>query len=225
MDVESCVVPLDSALPAQLPGHADGSDRRTVSGSGRPACPTAIPIARSCIELSTGSLYWELKDGCGQLCCATRVGTPSPAARPCRRQRPTDSLWVGPAGMSDGHPDSPIVNRTLQSLLGTERWMWTVVSAHSSRHSQPSCPAMPSAQTDGQSLGPAGRHVRRPSRQPDRASECPVSTGTERWMWTVVSAHSSRHSQPSRPAMPTAQTDGQSLGPGLPRPTQSQGSG
>jgi hypothetical protein len=44
------------------------------------------------------------------------------------------SRWVRPAGMSDGHPDSPIVNRTLQPLLGTERWMWTVVSAHSSRH-------------------------------------------------------------------------------------------
>ena len=94
----------------------------------------------------------------------TRVGTPSPAARPCRRHRPTGSLWVRPAGMSDGHPDSPIVHRTIQSLLGTERWMWTVVSAHSSRHSQPSCPAMPTAQTDGQSLGPAGRHVRRPAR-------------------------------------------------------------
>jgi hypothetical protein len=35
---------------------------------------------------------------------------------------------------------------------------------------------MPTAQTDGQSLGPAGRHVRRPSRQPDRASNHPVST-------------------------------------------------
>ena len=33
------------------------------------------------------------------------------------------------------------------------------------------------AQTDGQSLGPAGRHIRRPSRSPDRASESPVSTG------------------------------------------------
>jgi hypothetical protein len=49
----------------------------------------------------------------------TRVGTPSPAARPCRRHRPTGSLWVRPAGMSDGHPDSPIVHRTLQSLLGS----------------------------------------------------------------------------------------------------------
>jgi hypothetical protein len=75
MDVDSCVSPLESALPAQLPGHADGTDRRAVSGSGRPACPTAIPIARSCIELS--SLYWEVKDGCGQLCQPTRVGTPA----------------------------------------------------------------------------------------------------------------------------------------------------
>ena len=166
MDVDSCVGPLESALLAQLPGHADGTDRRTVSGSGRPACPTAIPIARSGIRVA--SLYWELKDGCGQLCWATRlgVGTLSPAARPCRRNRPTGSLWVRPAGMSDGHPDSPIGNRTLQSLLGSERWtrMWTVVLGHSSRHSQPSCPAMPTAETDGQSLGRAGRHVRRPSR-------------------------------------------------------------
>ena len=53
MDVDSCVSPLESALPAQLPGHADGTDRRAVSGSGRPA------------------------------------------------------------GMSDGHPDSPIVNRSI----------------------------------------------------------------------------------------------------------------
>jgi hypothetical protein len=29
MDVDSCVSPLESALPAQLPGHADGTDRRT----------------------------------------------------------------------------------------------------------------------------------------------------------------------------------------------------
>ena len=29
------------------------------------------------------------------------------------------------------------------------------------RYSQPSCPALPSAQTDGTLLGPAGRHVRR----------------------------------------------------------------
>ena len=166
MDVEGCVWPLrlasESALPAQLPGHADGADRRAASGSDRPACPTASPIARSGIELS--SLYWDVKDGCGQSCQPTRVGTPSPAARPCRRRRPTGSLWVRPAGMSDGQPDSPIVHRTIQSLLGCERWMWRVVSAHSSRHSQPSCPAMPTAQTDGQPLGPAGRHVRRPSR-------------------------------------------------------------
>jgi hypothetical protein len=33
------------------------------------------------------------------------------------------------------------------------------VLGNSSRHSQPSCPAMPTAQTDGQSLGPAGRRV------------------------------------------------------------------
>ncbi len=65
---------------------------RVVAGAGRPACPTAIPIARSSIELS--SLYWEVKDRCGQLCQPTRVGTPSPAARPCRRHRPTGSLWV-----------------------------------------------------------------------------------------------------------------------------------
>ena len=65
MGVDSRVKPLESALPAQLPGHA-GPDRRAVAGSGRPACPTAVPTARSCIELS--SLYWELKDGCGQLC-------------------------------------------------------------------------------------------------------------------------------------------------------------
>ena len=45
------------------------------------------------------------------------------------------------------------------------------------RYSQPNCPAMPTAQTDEQSLRPAGRHVRRPSRPPDRVSELPVSTG------------------------------------------------
>ena len=74
------------------------------------------------------------------------------------------SRLVRPAGMSDGHPDSPSGYPSRQSLLGSERWMWTVVLGHSSRHSQPSCPAMPTEQTDGQSLGPAGRHVRRPSR-------------------------------------------------------------
>ena len=59
MGVDSCVKPLESAPPAQLPGHADGTDRRAVAGSGRPACPTAIPIARSCIRVS--GLYWEVK--------------------------------------------------------------------------------------------------------------------------------------------------------------------
>ena len=125
MDVDSRVGPLESAPPAQLPGHADGTDRRAVAGSGRPACPTAIPTARSCIRVS--SLYWELKDGCGQSCEATRVGTPSPASRPCRRHRPTGTRSVRPAGMSDGHPDRPIVHPSVQSLLGTERWMCTVV--------------------------------------------------------------------------------------------------
>jgi hypothetical protein len=68
--------------------------RRTDSaGSGRPACPTAIPIARAGTRVA--SLYWEVKDGCGQLCWATRVGTPSPAARPCRRHRRTDSAGSG----------------------------------------------------------------------------------------------------------------------------------
>ena len=92
------------------------TNRESVAWSGRPACPTAIPIARAGTRVA--SLYWEVKDGCGQLCWATRVGTPSPAARPCRRHRPTDSLWVRPAGimMSDGHPDSPIVHRTISDF-------------------------------------------------------------------------------------------------------------
>jgi len=81
----------ESALPARLPGHPDGTDRRAAAGSGRPACPTAVPTARSCIRVSSHGLYWELKDGWGQLCWATRVGTPSPAARPCRRHRSTGS--------------------------------------------------------------------------------------------------------------------------------------
>ena len=42
MDVESCVSPLESALPAQPPGHADGTDRRAVSGSG-PTVTDAVP--------------------------------------------------------------------------------------------------------------------------------------------------------------------------------------
>jgi hypothetical protein len=138
------------------------TNRESVAWSGRPACPTAIPIARAGTRVA--SLYWEVKDGCGQLCWATRVGTPSPAARPCRRHRPTGSLWVRPAGMSDGHPDSPSGYPSRQSQLGSERWMWTVVLGNSSRHPKPACPAMPTALTDGQSLGPAGRHVRRPSR-------------------------------------------------------------
>ena len=34
MDVEECAGPLESVLSAQLPGHADGTDRRAVAGSG-----------------------------------------------------------------------------------------------------------------------------------------------------------------------------------------------
>ncbi len=60
MDVQACVRPLYSVFPAELTGHADGTDRWHVDGSGRPACPTAIPIVRSCIELS--SLYWVTED-------------------------------------------------------------------------------------------------------------------------------------------------------------------
>jgi hypothetical protein len=134
MDVDSCVGQLESAPQTRLPRHADGTDRRSVAGSGRPACPTAIPIARSCIRVASqlgserwmwtvvfgnssrhpktacpamptaltdgavsgsgrpacptaipiarscielSSLYWEVKDGCGQLCQPTRVGTPA----------------------------------------------------------------------------------------------------------------------------------------------------
>ena len=42
------------------------TDRRAVAGSGRPAYPTAIPIARSCIRVA--GLYWEVhwRGGCGQ---------------------------------------------------------------------------------------------------------------------------------------------------------------
>ncbi len=35
-------------------------------------------------------------------------GTPSPAARPCRRHRPMGGCWVRPAGMCAGYPRSPI---------------------------------------------------------------------------------------------------------------------
>jgi hypothetical protein len=86
-----------------------------------------------------------------------RVGTPCPAARPSRRHRPTGSRRVRPAGMSDGRPDRPIVHPSVQSrsLLGTERWMGTVVLGHSRRHPQPSCPAMPTAQVDGQPPAPS----------------------------------------------------------------------
>ena len=141
----------------------------------------------------------------------TRHPQPSCPAMPTAQ---TDGqCWVRPAGMSDGHPDSPIVHRTSQYLLGTERWMWTVVLGHSSRHSQPSCPAMPTAQTDGQCwVRPAGMSDGHPdSPIVHRTSQSLL--GTERWMWTVVLGHSSRHPQPSCPAMPTAQTDGHSLGP------------
>ena len=39
MDVEECAGPLESVLSAQLPGHADGTDRRAVAGSGAPLKP------------------------------------------------------------------------------------------------------------------------------------------------------------------------------------------
>ena len=39
MDVEECAGPLESVLSAQLPGHADGTDRRVVAGSGAPLKP------------------------------------------------------------------------------------------------------------------------------------------------------------------------------------------
>ena len=93
-----------------------------------------------------------------------------------------------------------------------------------SRHSLPGCPAIPTAQTDGQPPGPAGRHVRRPSRPPDRASSGVSSHGLRvywelkdaQWMGTVVLGHSRRHPQPSCPAMPTAQVDGQPPAPSRP---------
>ena len=43
-------------LPADLTGHADGTNRRDVAASGRPACPAPIPTARSCIPLAT---HWQ----------------------------------------------------------------------------------------------------------------------------------------------------------------------
>jgi hypothetical protein len=47
-------------------------------------------------QRSRGSFWWvrNLKVG--------DSGTPSPAARPCRRHRPTGRCWVRPAGMSAG---------------------------------------------------------------------------------------------------------------------------
>ena len=102
---------------------------------------------------------------------------PQPSCPAMPTAQTDGQCWVRPAGMSDGHPDRPIVHPSVQSLLGTERWMWTVVLGHSSRHSQPSCPAMPTAQTDGMSLGPDDRAARRPSKPPESASNSPVSTG------------------------------------------------
>ena len=52
------------ALPAELPGPAVGSDRRDAAGSGRPACPPAIPAARSaCLVASRprGSIFWSVR--------------------------------------------------------------------------------------------------------------------------------------------------------------------
>ena len=68
-----------------------------------------------------------------------------------RRLSPQPDRLVGlqaPLGVFAG-----VVRKLLQLVLGC---------------SQPSCPAVPSAQTDGRLLGPAGRHVRRLSPQPDR---------------------------------------------------------
>ena len=47
-------------LPAQLPGRAVGTDRREAAGSGRPACPAAIPAARPACLVAGPSrgIFW-----------------------------------------------------------------------------------------------------------------------------------------------------------------------
>ena len=107
----------------------------------------------------------RLSDGCARfkLCqaasAALRVSDESalPARLPGHPDGTDRRAAAMPAGMSDGRPDRPIVHPSVQSrsLLGTERWMGTVVLGHSRRHPQPSCPAMPTAQVDGQPPAPS----------------------------------------------------------------------
>ena len=68
MDVGECAGPLESGLSARLPGHADGTDRRVVAGSGAPSNPRpaggasggppAQPLQRDCVlAISRGGRY------------------------------------------------------------------------------------------------------------------------------------------------------------------------
>ena len=65
-----------------------------------------------------------------------------------------------PPGMSAGYPRSPTGGLFVWVFSGVVRNLkllkWVI-----GYYSQPSCPVVPSAQTDGTLLGPAGRHVRR----------------------------------------------------------------
>ena len=102
MDVQGCVrqpqphsesptsrhsLPGCPAIPtAQTDGQPPGPAGRHVRRPSRPPDRASSGVSSHGLRV-----YWELKDGWGQLCWATRVGTPSPAARPCRRHRSTGS--------------------------------------------------------------------------------------------------------------------------------------
>ena len=77
--------------------HGARTEPIRMSG-GYPRSPTGL---LGCRPLSGYLLVW-----CAS-CCSWCSGAPSPAARPCRRHRPTGGCWVRPAGMSGGYPRSP----------------------------------------------------------------------------------------------------------------------
>jgi hypothetical protein len=67
---------------------------------------------------------------------ATRVVTPRPPDRPCRRHRPTGSRWARTAGTSDGHlfflestlnrsdpPETALINRFITLQQCPEQWL------------------------------------------------------------------------------------------------------
>ena len=137
---------------------------------------------------------------------ATRVVTPRPPDRPCRRHRPTGSRWARTAGTSDGHlfflestlnrsdpPETALINRFITLQQCPEQWLdvsIALIPKSDGATGRPSCWQVSYVPAERVAVGSSGR----PPRSFGSSNLCsaltsrPGPTGLARAPWAGIKA-------------------------------------